>query len=191
LDLSKLEAGQMVILPKPLQLKTLFQELHAIFQHSVKEKGLEFRMVAEALPELLLDERHIRQILLNLLGNAIKFTTNGFISLEAQFKYGTLTLKVGDSGCGISPQAQERVFDPFIQEDSGIRGNRKISGTGLGLPIVKRLTEGMGGTIAIDSTPGKGSCYSAVRGSGSGHAENHGERAANGGAGRQCHDYDC
>ncbi|MDD3155473.1 MAG: ATP-binding protein, partial [Victivallaceae bacterium] len=162
LDLSKAEAGQTIITNHPLNLNLLLQEMKAIFQHKLIEANTELTIAAEGLPTLLLDGPHIRQILLNLLGNAVKFTRNGQIRVQAQYFGGTLTIQVQDDGCGISSAILPNIFDPFVQDSGNCTNRGSSAGTGLGLPIVKRLTEAMDGMVTVESQVGKGTCFTIV-----------------------------
>lgn len=164
LDLSKLEAGQDEFQLQETDLHILCNEMRAIFRHRMEEKNLAFEIkYPDSLPKLLLDERRIRQILLNLLGNAVKFTPAGRVCLSAEWQAenadtGTLTLRVSDTGCGIGEESRQRIFEPFVQ-DGRNRDSRNQGGTGLGLAIVKRLVEHMNGTLELDSTLGHGSTF--------------------------------
>lgn len=166
LDLSKIEAGHMEIQKEPLNLRTLFDEMKQIFGLKMAQAHLDFVIkVDRGIPEsLLLDEMRLRQILLNLIGNAVKFTPEGGIKLYARkiFKRKDkssldLIISIEDSGIGISADQQEEIFDAFRQH----RGQEKkvYGGTGLGLAITRRLTEMMDGEITLKSTVGKGSCF--------------------------------
>lgn len=166
LDLSKVEAGKMEIKRLPVNLKTLFDETKQIFQARATEKGLRFLMdIDEHLPaSLLLDETRIRQILINLVGNAIKFTEKGHVRLSAEAAIRTedsetidLILSVSDTGAGIDPKDQEIIFGAFNQQRS--LKTKDYGGTGLGLTISKRLVEMMGGQIELSSKVGEGSTF--------------------------------
>ncbi|MDQ0289632.1 PAS domain-containing protein [Oligosphaera ethanolica] len=162
LDLSKIEADQMVIVPQPTEIPSLAQEILAIFKHRTNEKGLRFKIDYSAeIPILLLDTLRLRQILLNLVGNAIKFTDHGSITVGISFKpldsqKGTLNIIVADTGCGIRPEYRKRIFQPFEQQDS-VRDSTIYHGSGLGLAISRRLVLRMGGSIDVVSEVGKGS----------------------------------
>jgi len=167
LILSKIEAGRIEITPEPADLRLAINGIKQLFYRKTQEKNLFFDIeIDEQLPQtIFIDELRLRQILLNLTGNAIKFTHSGFVKIEVKVlekKNGTLTLEIAviDSGIGIATQDQQRVFDPFSQL-SGIDA-RKYEGTGLGLSICKRLLDLMNGTIKIDSTLGKGSRFTAT-----------------------------
>jgi len=163
LDLSKIEAGQIEIHYEPMNPLLIFTELQQIFSLKIAEKNLELIMeIDENLPQaLLLDETRLRQVLLNLIGNAIKFTENGYIKLcankESYTSHVDLILAVEDSGIGIPTDQQALIFESFKQQDG--QSTRKYGGTGLGLTITKRLVEMMNGQISLESFPGKGSRF--------------------------------
>jgi len=165
LDLSKIEAGRMELSYGPVSVARLFTEIDHIFTEKIQEKNLKFIMhLGQGIPASLeLDESRIRQILLNLVGNAVKFTRKGHIRLTASTGPGKtrdrfdLVLSVSDTGPGIQPGHQEIIFDSFRQADSHL--NKRHGGTGLGLNICKRLVHAMNGTISVTSTPGQGSCF--------------------------------
>ena len=165
LDLSKIEAGRMELSYGPVSITRLFNEIGLIFKEKIHEKNLKLIMSLEqGMPACLeLDESRIRQILLNLVGNATKFTRKGHIRLAAKIRPGKiqgrfdLILLVSDTGPGIQPDHHEMIFDSFRQVDSHL--NKQHGGTGLGLNICKRLVHAMNGTIRVTSTPGQGSCF--------------------------------
>lgn len=164
LDLSKLEAEQMVLVPKSTDIPQLLRELQSVFLYKIQQKKLSFRVECpEGLPNLRLDTLRLRQILLNLIGNAVKFTDQGEVALSVSYEptdeqKGTLLISVHDSGIGISPEAQKRIFEPFIQSDT-VRDSHVYQGTGLGLAISQRLAIRMGGQIRLQSELGKGSTF--------------------------------
>ncbi|MFO7997781.1 MAG: ATP-binding protein, partial [Bacteroidales bacterium] len=164
LDLSKIEAGKMPINPHPTNMGRMLEETRSMFAEKAHEKGLAFELeVSDKLPErLILDEVRIKQILFNLVSNAVKFTSKGEVRIKIGFDHdadenGQLTLTVEDTGEGIDKDKLEYIFEEFSQLTPHIV--KKQQGTGLGLSIVRRLTEKMGGTIAVDSTRGKGSRF--------------------------------
>ena len=166
LDLSKLEAGAMKMRSGVCDVSQLLRELPAIFGYRVRRHGVKLRIDApppERLPIVELAQQGLRQILINLVGNAAKFTEQGEIAVKAAWDGATnsLHLEVSDTGCGMSQEKMDRLFDPFIQD---IRSRMQASagevkGTGLGLPIVKRMVDGAGGTIRAESTLGKGTTF--------------------------------
>ena len=165
LDVSKIEAGKMRIEHIPLDLGLLLHEVCNLMRPQAAEKSLACRLaVADNLPaELLGDPLRIRQVLLNLLGNAIKFTQQGEISLSASIQSRTaaqivVVLKVSDTGIGIPADRLEHIFHAFTQADNST--TRHFGGTGLGLTISRQLVELMGGQLTASSTPGQGSSFS-------------------------------
>ncbi|MDM8564670.1 PAS domain S-box protein [Candidatus Halobeggiatoa sp. HSG11] len=167
LDLSKIEAGRLEIQYEPVNPATIFNELQQIFALTIAEKKLEFIIDIDAeLPTaLILDEIRLRQVLLNLVGNAIKFTDTGYVKLNAKKIYKTnvhnqldLIITITDTGIGVPTDQQELIFESFKQQDG--QSTRKYGGTGLGLAISKRLVEMMNGQISVTSIPDKGSSFS-------------------------------
>ncbi|MFO7886299.1 MAG: ATP-binding protein [Desulfobacteraceae bacterium] len=164
LDISKIEAGHMVREDSNVNLKHLLREIEAMISLKMAEKGLQFEMSLspDLLDHVIIDPDKLRQVLTNLLTNAVKFTENGFVSLKAHGDHSDsagpawLYFEVKDSGIGITRQDQEKIFLPFVQV--GLPSASK-SGTGLGLAICKQYTELMDGTINLDSEPGKGSTF--------------------------------
>ncbi len=167
LDISKIEAGELVIDPHPFSLPTLLKELRHTFyipRHQ-KQLTLEIPATAAEIPDVLIgDDTRLRQILVNLLNNAIKFTERGCVALnvievsrEAASNNICLRFTVSDTGIGIPPEIQPTLFQPFTQADSSI--TRRFGGTGLGLSIVKQLAEAMGGSVGLESTHGQGSTF--------------------------------
>ncbi len=167
LDLSKIEAGKISLSPHPTNMGQMLEETRSMFAEKAHQKGLTFELeTAEQLPEnLILDEVRIKQILFNLVSNAVKFTSAGKVRIQVGFKpdaekTGLLTLIVEDTGEGIEKDKLEYIFEEFSQLTPHIV--RTQQGTGLGLAIVKRLTEKMGGTISVNSTRGKGSRFEVL-----------------------------
>ncbi|MBZ0242952.1 MAG: PAS domain-containing protein, partial [Bacteroidales bacterium] len=155
LDLSKVEAGKIDILHTPVNLERMFSEIEMMFSQKVKEKGVAFFTVFKTdIPKtLLLDETRIRQVLFNLIGNAVNFTDKGSITLSVDAERNTentidLTIAVSDTGTGIAESQQEVIFEPFNQPTG--QNTAKYGGTGLGLPIAKKLLEKMGGRISLE-----------------------------------------
>ncbi|NML13588.1 CHASE domain-containing protein [Azohydromonas caseinilytica] len=167
LDLSRIEAGEMRLECVPFELVPLLDAVHALLQPQAMAKGLDFEFeFAPTLPWALCgDPLRLRQVLINLLGNAIKFTAAGSVRLQVRplaREPGRVTLRmdVVDTGIGIPAEAQQRIFEPFTQADSST--TRRFGGTGLGLSIVRRLVAMMGGTLELRSTPGAGSVFSVT-----------------------------
>ncbi len=159
LDLSRIEAGRLSLDEVPFDLATVVEDVAQIVAPAAGEKNLEVVVdIDPAIPERLWgDPARLRQILLNLAGNAVKFTDHGHILLAAEGSGDGLHLLVADTGPGITAEAQTRLFNPFTQADNAVA--RRYGGTGLGLSICKRLVELMGGHIAVDSAPGQGSRF--------------------------------
>lgn len=164
LDFSKMEAGKLNLQQTNFLLQRVVDDVHALFCPRVDEKGIALETsISSDVPAVLYgDPVRLRQVLFNLVGNAIKFTDNGQITLriECEPPQGdtvALRITVQDTGIGISPRQQALLFQPFQQGDGTI--TRRYGGTGLGLVITKRLVTMMGGDITLSSTPGKGSTF--------------------------------
>jgi signal transduction histidine kinase/HPt (histidine-containing phosphotransfer) domain-containing protein len=160
LDFSKLEAGKIRILEAPFDPKELFEKMKEFYTNQATDKGLALSLEMHLPPNkwLLGDELRLRQILNNLLSNALKFTEEGEVSLTVNYKKEKeLLVKVTDTGMGMSPEIQEKIFAEFNQGDGAI--TRKFGGTGLGLTIVKKLIEMMGGSLTLQSKVGEGSTF--------------------------------
>ena len=161
LDLSKVEAGGMVIDSVAFDLGTLARDVGALFTVPAEAKGVTFQVevAANAEGDVLGDELRIRQVLNNLVSNAIKFTDEGRVAVMVyrDFASGDAVIDVCDSGVGIAPEALSQVFDTFVQVDDS--NARRFGGSGLGLAIVKGLAEAMGGSASAVSTPGVGSTF--------------------------------
>jgi signal transduction histidine kinase len=158
LDLSKIEAGQLTLSLDDYSLSDLVHGVLSAVEPLAAEKRLVFK--AEVTPDLPAgrgDERRLSQVLLNLVGNAIKFTDAGEVAIRASATNGSFTVAVCDTGPGISGADQAKIFEEFQQADSSI--TRKKGGTGLGLSIAKRIIEMHGGRIWVESEPGKGSKF--------------------------------
>lgn len=180
LDLSKVEAGKMELHPLPCSLHQCLQDVLRTLQVTVRQKGLDVHLnISPDVPDkVMLDEIRFRQILMNVLGNAVKFTEQGYVKvMVALTSHGEsfsdktseqecgrnscdLDIRVEDSGIGISEGQEERIFEAFHQQDGQI--SRKYGGTGLGLSITRRLVEMMNGTIHVTSEVGKGSCFAII-----------------------------
>jgi len=160
LDFSKIEAGKLDLECISFELRTAVADTIALLTPKAAEKGLELRLnyPPETPHQLYGDPGRVRQILLNLTGNAIKFTAHGQVTLSvAPAEEGRLKISVTDSGIGIPADKQGLLFQKFTQADSST--TRQFGGTGLGLAISKRLVELMGGAIGLESEPGKGSTF--------------------------------
>jgi len=166
LDLSKIEAGKMSLQFEPISLQDLIQDMLNIFQVNCDDKGitLESDLDPNLPQQLVLDEARIRQIIFNLLGNAVKFTHKGKVELRVYcrgYSFGSnkvdLRLEVSDTGIGIEKDDQKNIFEPF--EQSRGQKQKDYGGTGLGLSITSRLVKMMGGNLTLSSALGKGSSF--------------------------------
>ena len=159
LDISKIEAGRLEIYRNHVRLAELIEQLIQMFRTMAMEKGIVFTChVHNKLPEIVTtDEKRLRQILINLLSNAIKYTQQGSVEFHVRYRNQVAEFAVIDTGIGISEKDLLRILDPFER----VRGpdTPNVPGTGLGLTIVRLLTEIMGGELDIKSTPGSGSCF--------------------------------
>ena len=169
LDLSKIEAGKLEIKYKPLNISSILNEVAKMFSFKIAEKNIDIKV--EVDPglhfDVFLDETRIRQIILNLTSNAVKFTSEGDVKLIAKKKNSTknsnltdIYLVVEDTGIGIPQNQQKKIFDSFKQVKG--QNQSKFGGTGLGLAITKKLVEIMGGTIQLDSIKGTGSKFTIL-----------------------------
>ncbi|CAA7620572.1 Signal transduction histidine kinase [Candidatus Terasakiella magnetica] len=164
LDFSKLDAGQMKIEATDYDLGRLIDEMAVLMQAGAADKGLALDVMVEpSVPRAVVgDPTRLRQVLSNLIGNAVKFTERGGVSVRVALEedgasLAKLRFDVADSGIGIDPEVAVNLFQEFVQADSSI--TRRFGGTGLGLSICKRLVEMMGGTIGFDSVPGRGTTF--------------------------------
>ena len=168
LDLSKLEAGKMAIIPEPADARMLVKDIVNAFKASAAGRQLEIRMAAPSMPWLRFDPHRVRQILFNLVGNAVKFTEKGFVEIRAEYvrtsmddghsPSGTLQFEVRDTGCGIPEEDLSRIDQPYVQVGS----RNRHQGTGLGLAICKQLVTKMGGSIKLESRLGEGTTVRVV-----------------------------
>ncbi len=161
LDFSRIEAGKLDLEVKPFSLATLVEETVELLSPRAQAKGIEIASsIDDGLAEHVLgDPARLRQVLLNLAGNAVKFTETGGVAIIVApgSAPDEISFAVRDTGIGIAPEAQARVFEEFEQADDGM--TRKFGGTGLGLAISRRIVQRMGGSITLDSAPGLGSTF--------------------------------
>jgi len=169
LDLSKIEAGKLEIQQEHIDLSVLAGEIRLVFAEQMNSKQLEYTVEYMAQEQLyvFIDDVRLRQILINLIGNAIKFTSKGYVKVYIRVsknsepeKNATVTVEVHDSGIGIPESKQKDIFEPFTQQDG--QTTRKYGGTGLGLTITRKLVELMEGRISLISTPDHGSMFKIV-----------------------------
>lgn len=164
LDLSKIEAGRMELFPVETDLSQLCNRVTEILQYQAEQKGIEIRLnISSEIPSVvMLDELRLRQILMNLMGNAVKFTQKGFVELKIEWLANSepprILFSVTDSGIGISPENQKKIFQAFSQVDGSV--TREFGGTGLGLAISSRLLKLMNSSLSLESVSGKGSTFS-------------------------------
>ena len=150
LDLAKIESGRLEVHPVPSSLAQLLDEVKPIAEAYPRRQGVELAWAdASAMPEVMVDPSRLKQVLLNLLSNALKFTKEGSVSVQVERHPGLLALMVVDTGIGVSPEGQARLFQKFAQAEGGHA--REYGGTGLGLVICKHLMGMMGGTISLHS----------------------------------------
>ncbi len=159
LDFSKMENGLLVLDPHPFEVQQLHSDIQSMYQMRCSEKGILLQIFVEdqVPPVLHADSHRIRQVLLNLVSNAVKFTEQGQITIRLKKEGLQYQWSVQDTGVGMSPEALDKIFDVFIQAAPSV--SRKYGGTGLGLAISKNLVELMGGTISVQSQEGQGTTF--------------------------------
>jgi PAS domain S-box-containing protein len=158
LDLSKIEAGKLDLEEIAFDLGDLVHGAQAAFTSLANKKGLSFALdVGQAEGVYLGDPTRVRQILYNLISNALKFTATGEVRVSAAYREGALRLAVADTGIGMTPEALSHLFNAFVQADATT--TRRFGGTGLGLAISRQLAELMGGAIEVESAPGRGTTF--------------------------------
>ncbi len=158
LDISKIESGRIEISSVDFPLPDFLNNIAGMFQIRAYQKGIGFHYEASAgLPRYARgDEIRIRQVLINILGNAVKFTENGSVTFKTDYNNGRIYFEIQDTGPGIEAHELEKIFDPFHQTGSYLKKNE---GTGLGLSISRKLTELMGGSLTVESSPGEGAVF--------------------------------
>ncbi len=160
LDIAKIESGYMDVHMQEVDTSVVFADVYALMRIQADEKhiALNIDLPSESLPAVWADPDMLRQILLNLVGNAVKFTQQGGVTVQAQIENSKMEIAVIDTGIGIAPHLQSKLFQPFVQADGSM--TRKYGGTGLGLSISRKLAEMMGGSVAMHSEgEGKGSTF--------------------------------
>jgi signal transduction histidine kinase len=158
LDMSKIEAGKMELRYEEIDLGQMAQDIVATAAHMAEEKGLHLHLnLAEDLFNIYADRTRLRQIMWNIMGNAIKFTPKGSVTLTMQTQEDHVLISVRDTGIGIMPENLPIVFEQFRQVDGSL--NRAAEGTGLGMPITKKLIELHGGEIWVESIFGVGTTF--------------------------------
>ncbi len=157
LDLARMEACGLVLRREAFDLARVVEQVRQDVQPLADQRGLDFRVhLPEHVPPLRGDEERLRQILLNLVGNAVKFTDTGSVEVDAAVDAERIVIHVRDTGCGIPPDALPLIFEPYHQTDAG---RARSHGAGLGLAIAQRLATLMDGQITVESTPGVGSTF--------------------------------
>jgi len=161
LDIAHIESGKLTLNVRPMQFAELIADIASLFELQAQAKGLEFRCeIAGTLPPVVrADEKRVRQILINLLGNALKFTAQGHVLLRVRHAREMALVEVEDTGPGLSPQEHARIFEPFTRVAHSASGHPAPPGAGLGLTIAKMLTDLMGGEMSVSSTPDVGSVF--------------------------------
>ena len=168
LDLAKIAAGRLEIHPEILDLRPFLLEVASEVESLAAEKSLTLSLaIGGALPKLRTDALHLRQILMNLLGNAIKYTSSGGVTIRTRLggpegestAENWVAIEVVDTGIGIARADQARIFEEFEQANGVSRGDSALRGTGLGLAISRRLSQALGGRIGLESVPGVGSTF--------------------------------
>ena len=164
LEMAQIESGKLVLAPKPLQFEAAMADMADMFELQAAEKGLAFSYeVQGSLPAWVkADDKRLRQICFNLLGNAIKFTQRGGVTLRVRYAREMAHIEIHDTGPGMTATELERVYEPFVRGSSAAQGASRAGGSGLGLTIAKMLTDLMGGEMQVNSVPGQGSVF-AVR----------------------------
>ncbi|MGL1903467.1 MAG: ATP-binding protein [Fibrobacterales bacterium] len=167
LDISKIEIGKLAITPIPCSLTHFFDDLEVMLFHTIQSKNIDFSITSTTVhPDIIkIDELRLRQILINLITNAIKFTNQGFVSVtvtthSCSASTTTLTIVIADTGCGIEDNDKDSVFDVFTRTESSELN--EIEGTGLGLAITKKLVSLMGGTLSLQSSINEGSTFTVT-----------------------------
>jgi signal transduction histidine kinase len=157
LDITKIEAGMMDLFVEEVDINAILSATLSVTKGLIKDKPIQLdTQIASDLPSTFGDKRRLRQVFINLVSNAVKFTSEGSVSIVAKHDNGGVEICVRDTGTGIAPEDQEAIFEPFKQA----RNNLKDAvGTGLGLPICKYFLESHGGSIRLESQLGEGSAF--------------------------------
>ena len=161
LDIARIESGKLTLDVTPMRFADGLHEMASLFELQAAAKGLAFQFdVLGVIPEVVrADEKRLRQILINLLGNAVKFTAHGTVTLRVRYAREMARIEVQDTGPGLTAEEIERIFEPFARGGSGGGNTAAAPGAGLGLTIAKMLTALMGGELTVSSTPGVGSVF--------------------------------
>jgi signal transduction histidine kinase len=163
LDLSKIEVGRMDLEIEVVDLDSVLDGVATVVEPAAEAKGLRVDVVvARDLPKIATDPRHLRQILLNLVANAIKFTERGSVTVVAKRDGDKVAISVEDTGIGIASADLERIFEEFEQVRPSGRGDSMQRGPGLGLAIARKMARLLGGDVSVVSQPGRGSCFTVL-----------------------------
>jgi signal transduction histidine kinase/PAS domain-containing protein len=157
LDVARLESGTKRVQPEPVALPALVRDVGEALRGAAEARGLSLAVQADEVPTLRTDPGMVRQILVNLVGNAVKFTERGGITVRLRAEGDSVCLEVGDTGAGIPPDLHERVFEPFFQADPST--TRREGGVGLGLALSREFARLLGGDLTLRSVPGQGSTF--------------------------------
>ena len=161
LDISKIESGQLTLVREAVDLRSVLEKVVSASKPLAEKKKLAIELaIAPEVGLITSDGRRVEQVLINLLSNAVKFTEQGYVRVECSQKGEKVTIRVRDTGIGISKADQDKLFRPFSQVDTGL--NRQYEGTGLGLSICRKLVDLMGGIIEVESEPGAGSTFTVT-----------------------------
>ncbi len=160
LDLAKVEAGKLEVRARAFAVGDLFGALRGMLRSLLSGNAVELSFHApEEFPQFFTDESKVSQILRNLISNALKFTERGSVRVSVELEGDQAVFRVCDTGLGIAPEDQERIFEEFEQVQNDIQS--RVRGTGLGLPLARKLARLLGGSLSVESTPGQGSAFSA------------------------------
>jgi PAS domain S-box-containing protein len=158
LDISKIEAGELVLSPAPFDLRQSLEKTVRMVAPLAEKKGITLHLdIADTIGTIMADQRRLEQVMLNLLNNAVKFTDKGHVRISCREEDADYILSFADTGVGMRPEDIPNLFQPFRQIDSGL--TRKHEGTGLGLSICKKIIDMMGGSISVESRWGEGSVF--------------------------------
>jgi signal transduction histidine kinase len=161
LDLAKVEAGRVEISPAWFEMVDLFSALRGMFKPVLTNPAVNLVFEEpQGVPKLYTDDRKLSQILRNFISNALKFTPKGEVRVAARCEAGLVTFSVADTGIGIGPEFHNAIFQDFLQVNSPLQ--KRLRGTGLGLSLSKKLALLLGGSVAVESEPGKGSTFSVT-----------------------------
>ena len=157
LDVVRLGQGKMAFKPEVMNVSPIIEKVIETFQYVAHEKGLEISYEKKDLPNINVDAEKLRQILVNIIGNSIKYTPSGSVKVFAETEHGVLSIRVRDTGIGISAEDQKNLFSKFYRVRS--KDTEDIRGTGLGLWIAAQVVNNMGGKITVESIKGKGTDF--------------------------------